>query len=121
MLGLVHEGGELGDLGPELIGDQAPLGPGTVGVVLGEGGGDEGGDDTPPLLADMGEQVARMKCMRQRWEVAPRMRVVAAFRPLWSSAITSFTPRRPQRRRNSVQKVSASDTPTAMPRISRRP
>ena len=36
----------------------APLGPGAVGVVLSEGGGDEGGDDAPALLAGMGEQVA---------------------------------------------------------------
>ena len=49
---------------------------------------------------------------------------MAAFRPLWSSEITSCTPRRPRRvseRRNSVQKVSASDAPIAMPSTSRRP
>ena len=52
------------------------------------------------------------------------MRVAAAFRPLWSSEITSCTPRSPRRvrlRRNSVQKVSASDAPIAMPSTSRRP
>ncbi len=52
------------------------------------------------------------------------MRVAAAFRPLWSSEITSLTPRRPRRaseRRKSVRKVSASDAPTAMPSTSRRP
>jgi hypothetical protein len=38
---LVHEGGELGDLGAELVGDLAPLGAGGFGVLLGEGGGDE--------------------------------------------------------------------------------
>ena len=66
----------------------------------------------------------RAKCTRQRCHVAPRIRVAAAFRPLWSSEITSFTPRSPRRaseRRNSVQKVSASDAPIATPRTSRRP
>ena len=33
-LGLVEQGGELGQLGPQLIGDLAPLSPGGVGVVL---------------------------------------------------------------------------------------
>ena len=58
VLGLVHEGGELRRLGPELVGDQAPLGARRPGVVLGEDGGDEGGDDAPALAAGMGEQVA---------------------------------------------------------------
>ncbi len=65
-----------------------------------------------------------MKCTRQRWVVALRIRVAAAFRPLWSSAITSLTPLGPRRarpRRNSVQKVPASDAPVAMPGTSRRP
>ena len=57
-LGLVHEGGELGHLGPELVGDAAPLGAGGLGVVLGEGGGDEGRDDAAAALAGMGQGVA---------------------------------------------------------------
>ena len=58
VLGLVHEGGELWRLGLELVGDQAPLCGGTVGIVLGKRGCDEGGDDAPALLAGMGQQVA---------------------------------------------------------------
>ena len=58
VLGLVHEGGELWRLGPELVGDQAPLCGGTVGIVLGKRGCDEGGDDAPALPAGMGQQVA---------------------------------------------------------------
>ena len=58
MLGFVHQGGELGDLGPELVGDLTPLDLRAVGVLLGEGGGDEGGDDAPTLAAGMGQQVA---------------------------------------------------------------
>src|SRR5262249_5496130 len=42
----------------------------------------------------------------------------------WLSLITSLTPRRPRSvrdRRNLVQKGSASDGPTVIPRTSRRP
>jgi hypothetical protein len=49
---------------------------------------------------------------------------IAAFRPSCASETTSFTPRKPRRdkvRRKSVQKVSASEAPIFMPRISRRP
>ena len=55
VLGFVHENCQLGHLGPELVGDLAPLGLGAVGVLLGEGGGDEGGDDAPALAAGMGQ------------------------------------------------------------------
>ena len=48
--------GELRDLGPQLVGDLAPLARGCVGIVLGEGGGDEGRDDASPVLAGMGQQ-----------------------------------------------------------------
>jgi hypothetical protein len=41
-LGLVHQGGELRQLGPQLVGDAAPLDRGGRCVILGEGGGDEG-------------------------------------------------------------------------------
>lgn len=57
-LGLIHEGGELWQFGTELVGDLAPLSPGRFGIVLGEGGGDEGGDDTPAALAGMRQDVA---------------------------------------------------------------
>ena len=57
-LGLVHQRGELGHLRPDLVGDEAPLPAGRLGVVLGEGGGDEGGDDTPALAAGMGQDIA---------------------------------------------------------------
>ena len=57
MLGLVHDGGELGDLGPDLVGDRAPLGAGGLGRFLGEGGGDEGGDDAAAALAGMRQHV----------------------------------------------------------------
>ena len=56
--GLIHQGGKLGDLGPELIGHLAPLGAGHFGILLGEGGGDEGGDDAPALLAGVRQDIA---------------------------------------------------------------
>lgn len=55
--GRVHQGGELGDLGPQLIGDLAPLHPGRLGVVLSERGGDEGRHDVAARVADMGGHV----------------------------------------------------------------
>lgn len=57
-LRFVEEAGELGELGAELVGDLSPLGVCGLGIVLGKGGGDEGGDDTPPALAGMRERVA---------------------------------------------------------------
>ena len=50
---MIQQGGELGDLGPELVGDAAPLGRGLLGIVLGEGGGDEGRDDWAKALPPM--------------------------------------------------------------------
>jgi hypothetical protein len=49
---------EFGRLWPQLIGDLAPLTAGGLGVVLGEGGGDEGRDDAPSTPGGMGENVA---------------------------------------------------------------
>jgi hypothetical protein len=40
--GFVHEEGELGQPGPELVGDPAPLRLGGFGAVLREGGRHEG-------------------------------------------------------------------------------
>ncbi len=50
--------------------------------------------------------------------------LTAALMPSCASEITSLTPRRPRRvslRRNSIQKVAASETPMSMPSTSRRP
>jgi hypothetical protein len=47
LLGLVQERGDL-----------APLGLGGVGMILGEGGGDEGRHHAPAAPAGMGERVA---------------------------------------------------------------
>src|SRR5512134_3590635 len=57
-LGLVQEGGEPAVRWTELVGDLAPLGLGGVGIVLGEGGGNESGDDAPAVLAGVGKRVA---------------------------------------------------------------
>ena len=57
-LGLVHQSCELVDLGPELVGDAAPLRLGGLGVVLREGGGDEGRDDPASASACVSEGVA---------------------------------------------------------------
>jgi hypothetical protein len=75
VLDLVHEGGELGHLGAELVGDLAPLGAGGLGVLLGKRGCDEGGDDAAALAAGVG----RMRWTRQRCQVAWSTRVTAAL------------------------------------------
>jgi hypothetical protein len=49
-LGLVQEGGELCLLGAELVGNLPPLRCCSVGIILGERYGNEGGDDAPPQL-----------------------------------------------------------------------
>lgn len=56
-LGLVKEGGELGYFGAQLLSDPAPLDACCPGIVLGEGGSDEGGDDTP-APAGVGKDIA---------------------------------------------------------------
>ena len=66
----------------------------------------------------------RMKCTRQRCQLALSTLAVAALMPSWLSLITSLTPRRPRRirlRRNSVQNGSASLAPTFMPSTWRWP
>ena len=57
-LRVVHDGGELGDLRADLVGDRAPLHARGFRRLLGEGGGNEGRHDPPPALAGMGEHVA---------------------------------------------------------------
>ena len=65
----------------------------------------------------------RMKCTRQRWVAALRIRVTAPSAPcgLGDHQLDAAPPGRARPRRNSVQKVSASDAPIAMPSTSRRP
>src|SRR5512144_2430152 len=66
----------------------------------------------------------RVQCTRQRCQVAPRTRTIAAFNPSWASEITSLMPVRPRPFtlfRKSDQKTSASDGPMCRPTISRRP
>src|SRR6185312_6124193 len=66
----------------------------------------------------------RMKCTRQRCQLALSTLLTVALMPSWASETTSLTPRRPRRaslRRNAVQNVSASGRPISMPRTSRRP
>ncbi len=55
---LVHERGELRHFGTQLIGDLAPLRPRSLGVVLDEGGADEGRDDATALAAGMRQHIA---------------------------------------------------------------
>ncbi len=56
--GLVHQVRQFLHPWAELVSDLAPLGAGGLGIVLGEGGADEGRDDAAALLAGMGQHVA---------------------------------------------------------------
>jgi hypothetical protein len=101
----IHECGELRHLGTQLIGDLAPLLARGLGIVLNEGGADEGGDYAT-ALATAWASTLRMKCTGQRCQVACRTLAMAALMPSWASEITSLTPRRTRRaswRKNSYQ------------------
>lgn len=56
-LGVVHDCRQLRYLRPDLVGDGAPLRACGLGRFLGEGGGDESGDDAAPALTGMGQHV----------------------------------------------------------------
>jgi site-specific DNA recombinase len=56
-LGIVHESGELRQLGTQLIGDLAPLRLGCFGILLCEGRRDEGGRDATALASGMGQEI----------------------------------------------------------------
>ena len=117
LLRLVEQGGELGQLGADLVRDRAPLRPGGAGVVLGEGGGMNADTTRRPLLPAWASAL-RMKCTRQRSQVARNTRATAALMPSCVSEITSLTPARPRHfswRSKSTQKVSASEAPMAKP------
>ena len=55
---VIHQRGEFGHLGPELIGDLAPLTASCLGIILNKRGADKGGDDAAPLLAGVGQDIA---------------------------------------------------------------
>jgi len=57
-LRFIHQCGELRHVGAQLIGDLAPLRARGLGVVLDEGGANEGCDHAPALATGMGQHVA---------------------------------------------------------------
>src|ERR1700748_2173716 len=121
--GFVHQRRELPQLGAQLVGDPAPLRSRGRRSVLSEGGGDESRNNAPAALAGMGERVAE-KVNSAALPTRVHDFGDPALMPSWASETTSLTPRRPRRlslRRNSVQKVSASEGPMSMPKTSRRP
>jgi hypothetical protein len=82
---LVQETGKLGQLGPQLIGHSAPLGLGRLGVILGEGGGDEAETTRRPLFPAWAS-ASLMKWTRQLCHAAFSTLEIAAFRPSWTGA-----------------------------------
>ena len=126
VLGFVHENGQLGHLGPELVGDLAPLGLRAGGVLPGRRRWRRRRRRRATASACRHGPAGCGRSARgsaAMWRL--RIRVTAAFRPLWSSPITSWTPRRPVDGPASAgtrsSRASASDAPIATPRTSRRP
>ena len=69
-LGLVHQGGELGDLGPELVGDAAPLGLGGCSASSWAKAVAMKAETTRRPLLPAWARALRMKWTRQRCQVA---------------------------------------------------
>ena len=98
--GAIHDGGEFGYLGPDLIGNAA-------------------GPDFPAWA-----RTSRVKCARQRCQLAHSTVEPAAFIPSWASETASFTPWSPRRvslPTKAVQMGSASEVTISSPETSRRP
>lgn len=100
----------------ESFADLPPLRAGGFGIILSEGGADEGGDDAPAALAGM-----RQRVPEEVHVVASPGRIQhfgdGGLQALMRSETTSLTrrsPRRARERRNSIQNVSASEAPTVM-------
>ena len=114
VLGFVHENASLGALG---LSWSATLGLRAVGVLLGEGGGDEGGDDAPALAAGMGQQVAgevhALPGGGGSGSRRPSVPVVVGDQQLHTTHARAGPA--------SANSVAASDAPIAMPRTSRGP
>jgi len=56
--GLVHQRGELWHFRTQLIGDLAPLGAGSLGILLNEGGADESCNHPAAIATSMSENFA---------------------------------------------------------------
>ncbi len=95
-LRLIHDGGELGHLGADLVGDGAPLAAGGVGVSCAKAVAMKALATRRPFLPAWASTL-RMTCTRQRCQVAHSTLVTAALMPSWASEITSLTRRRPRR------------------------
>src|ERR671921_2325593 len=109
MFGIVEQSGDLAKAWAELIGDAAPGLSGGLAIGLDEDLPDSG---RHCWLFGTWASSDLMKCTRHRCQVALRTCVMAALRPSWASEMTSLTPLRPRRtrpRKNSIQKVAASD------------
>ena len=89
LLGGVHHSGELGDAGPQLIGDLAPLPLGRFGRLLRVRVAMKAETTQRPLLPACA-MALRAKCTRQRCQVALNMRDTAALMPSWASEMAAL-------------------------------
>jgi hypothetical protein len=123
-LALVHQDSELGQGRSELVGDLAPLELGRLGVVLDEGGGDEGGDHPPTTSAGVGQrapgEMHPAALPRGAQNLGGGLDALMGV-GVWERGSQGLSPCRPRRvswRRKAVQKVSTSEGPMS---IGRRP
>ena len=93
LLGLVQERRELRQLGPDLVGDLAPLGLAAPASSRAKAVAMKAETSRRPLLPAWASAL-RMKCTRQRCQVARNTRATAALMPSCASEITSLTPAR---------------------------
>jgi hypothetical protein len=115
----VHQVGKLRHLGAKLVSNPTPLDVRGRGIGLDVDGTYAGQDNAALGLAGMGGGIAGMQAAPppSRHSSLP----TAALSPLWALEMTnSRHASRAGPRGKSVQKVSASETPTAMPSTSCR-
>src|SRR5436190_24087375 len=121
--GLIHQRCQFGNLRSELIGNLGHCRRAISASSWAKAVAMKAATTRRPCLPAWARTL-RMKCTRQRCQEACRTLATAALSPSCASEITSLTPLRPRlasERRNSVQNVSASEAPIAMPSTSPRP
>jgi len=112
VLGVIHQRGEFGHLGPDLIGDCPPLCAGRFGGVPQAKAVAMKAETTLRPLFPAWARALRWKWTRHLCQVALRTFETAALMPSWASLMTSFTPRRPRR----VSLREATPSRSARPR-----
>lgn len=122
-LGPIRHFSRLAYLGSEPVGHLAPPSLGGLGIPPDKGGGDEGGDDLPTLLAGVGREVAHEvhpAALPGRIE-DPGGSGLEAVAVVGDHRLDAAQATPGEAAREPGPNVSASEAPIAMPSTSRRP